>query len=363
MKKNIAILFAIFFIGFFYFKSMCSTIMPKEILLSSNELIKEIKPVKIRGYKVFNAGVLPIQEGYLFATRKRGESYCNTLWKKFFLQDNIKGLYIGELDKNFKEKNSTGTLYTSLLKDDGTEEQYIDPRLVKIDEQIFMIYCRQINRKTRAESEASLYLAKLEKLDEKWKIVSDVKLTFNQANEFYENKLVQRNFEKNWMPFSKDGKLYFVYLMEPEHIILEANIETGDTIICSRTDNPFPQAFNAPRGSTPAIFDEKSGEWITLYHFVYPSERKYTGRKTEAYFFGAYTFSNDNFMVTKRTNGPINGKNLYNNFHKIIFPTALIQEKDDFLIFYGDDDKTNKVARVSREDLMASLHHCEDKSM
>ena len=62
--------------------------------------------MQIKGYKAFNAGILPLDEGYLFVSRSRGDSFLDSLWKKYFLKRNIKGLIIGELDKNFKETNA-----------------------------------------------------------------------------------------------------------------------------------------------------------------------------------------------------------------------------------------------------------------
>ncbi|MCH9621831.1 MAG: hypothetical protein S4CHLAM20_12590 [Chlamydiia bacterium] len=360
MKFKILSLILIIVGIYVYIVSHAETILPNEPFAATLPVIEQIKPVQISGYKAFNAGVLPLENGeYLFASRKRAESAFASVWKRFFLKENVKGLVIGELDKNFKEKKNINTTYQATEKVEDRDIQYIDPRLMRIGDEIYMVYCQQINRDTRIESEAYLHFAKLEKRQGKWKIVSDKRIEFENNmdfEEFYQKGLVQKNFEKNWMPFCDNGEVFFVYLMEPDHVVLKLDLKTAKAKIYSREKNPFSKQFNDARGSTPAVFDEELGEWITLYHFVYPTERKITGRKTHAYFFGGYTFSKDKpYKVIRKTKGPLAGDTIYNNFQKIVFPTSLVRENDDYLIFYGDDDKTNKVARISRKKLLETM--------
>jgi len=336
------------------------TFMPKEPFDAKISIIREVKPVKIAGYKAFNAGVLALEnDGYLFASRKRADSMFGSLWKRFFLKENVKGLVIGELDKDFCEKPNIQTAFCGKRDANGEDIQYIDPRLIRVGKDIYMIYCRQINGVTREASEARLQLAKLKKINGQWKIVSDHRIHFNDENDFqdfYKKGLVQKNFEKNWMPFTENGDLFFIYLMEPEHVILKTELETGMVYIYSKSKNLFPKMFNDARGSTPAVFDEELGEWITLYHFCYPTTRKITGKKKNAYFFAGYTFSKESpYTVLRKSKGPIAGSTIYDNFFKIVFPTALIRDGDDYLVFYGDDDKSNSVARISRDDLINTM--------
>ncbi len=346
---------------YIFITSHAETIIPKVPYNQGVEIIKAIKPVHITGYKVFNAGILPLEEGYLFVSRRRGDSFLDSIWKKYFLQRNIKGLIIGELDKNFKETSQKKTEYRSLENQNQGEVQYIDARLVKVKEDIYMIYCRQKNSPDRINSFASLYLAKLEKINNLWNVTTDVPIFFEEGEEFYQKGLVQKGFEKNWMPFVKDGELFFVYLMEPEHVILKTDLSSGKATISYRSGNTFLSQLGQSRGSTPPVFDEELGEWITLYHYVYPTNRKITNKKVDAYFFEGYTFSKDPpYKVLRKSNGPIIGQSVYNNFHKIIFPTTLVREGDDYLIFYGDDDSTNKMARVPRNDLIASMEGVKD---
>jgi predicted GH43/DUF377 family glycosyl hydrolase len=339
-----------------FFAFNCETIVPEKPRLNQISIINERLPVKISGHKVFNAGILRLEDGYLYATRKRANSFLETFWKRYILKENIKGLCIGQLDSNFIQDSSSETTFCA---QEG-HIQYIDPRLIRVNNEIYMIYCSQINRSTRAASEAHLQLAKLEKTDDKWQIISDHRIHFDehsQFEQFYEKGLVQKNFEKNWMPFSDNGSLYFVYLMEPDHVVLKVDVNSGSAVYCSSSPNPFPPMFSDARRSTPAVFDEELGEWITLFHFCIPSKRKITNKKANAYFFAGYTFSKDApFNVLRKSKGPIAGSSLYENYYKIVFPTSLIRDGDDYLVFYGNDDLKNEVARISRKDLIESMN-------
>jgi predicted GH43/DUF377 family glycosyl hydrolase len=339
---------------FALFNSDSETILPLLASKSGINILKETRSLTLSGHKVFNASVLPLENGYLFATRKRGDSLFDYLWKRYFLRKNPKGLVIGELDIDFQEKSQVKTVFSSNSK--GCETvQYLDPRLIQAGEDIYMIYCRQVNRKTRSLSSAQQYLAKLEKKEAGWIIATDVPLTFDAGEEFYNKKLVQKNFEKNWMPFVEDGDLFFIYLIAPEHIVLKTDVQTGISTIYSRSTNNISCKGSGLRGSTPAVFDKELGEWITIYHFVCPT-KKDTGKKALAYFMGGYTYSkNYPYNILRMTEGPLMGDQIYQNGKKIVFPTSLIRDGDDYLIVYGSNDNANRLTRVSRKDLINSM--------
>jgi len=357
MIKKLGMIMGLFILGCFIGRPFTEAVLPPFPANQGVFILKDIKKLPFSGYKVFNAGVLKIDDHYLFATRKRGNSYLHTLWKRVVLKENIKGLYIGEMDCNFKEIGEA-TSYSHVGKE--KEIQYIDPRLLRVGEAIYMVYCRQQNGENRKTSKALLHLAKLEKISGKWQVIQDSPLVFEGGEAFYQKGLVERNFEKNWMPFSENGELFFIYLMEPDHIVLKADLQSGKVNLFSSSKNDFKKEINAPRGSTPAVYDEELGGYITCYHFVYPTQRKVLGKKVDAYFFGAYLFSKTPpFKILKRTKGPIIGKGFYDNFHKIIFPTSLIREGENYLVFYGNDDSSNKVATVSRKDLIDAMEEVE----
>lgn len=361
MKKiKFTLLLLLIIFGYIFIPARSETVFPDSILKDSISLFSDLKPVEIKGYRVYNTGALPIDDGYLYVTRKSGETLLGTVWRRFLCGENVRGLEIGELDSNFQEKNTPKTRYEKQEFLKGFPVQYIDARLLRIGQDIYMVYCKQasiLNKKSSSKSlyRAGLQLAKLEKLNGKWEVVSDVKISFDGREEFYEKNLVKRDFEKNWMPFSENGELYFVYLMDPEHIVLKADLETGEAKIHSRVQNSFAQDPHELRGSTPAVFDKELGEWITLYHFVVPTVKD-TGKEAPAYCVGGYTFSKDSpYKIIRKTKCSLIGDEFSNSRRKIVFPISLVRDGNDYLVFYGEDDKRNKVARVSRASLINSM--------
>ena len=270
------------------------------------QLLRILKQFIIKGYKVFNTGILPIDDGYLFVSRRSGKNLWEALKNKY-RDEYTKDLYIGELDKKYFLKNTPRAVFKSKDKD----WLFIDARLFRVGNDVYMVYCRQYKHH-KIKREAGLYLSKLEKKEGCWQPVTNIKLKYDFVAEFYEKNLVTENFEKNWMPFSSKGRLYFVYLIEPEHVILEANIQTGACEVVARTKNNFSKNLFSLRGSTPAVLDKELGEWITLYHYVLPSFRRITGKPRNAYFIGGYTFSEKKpFNILRKSIGPLVGKNFY----------------------------------------------------
>ena len=186
--------------------------LPEGIMNEEANLFSDIQQVKIDGYRVYNAGVLPLDDGYLYVTRKSGTSMLESIWRRFVLKKNVKVLEIGELDHNFSSKKGPKTWYKSHQIRKGHPIQYIDARLLYVGEEIYMVYCRADSFRVGADREACLHLAKLEKVDGKWEIASDKPLAFDGGEEFYEKGLVQRGFEKNWMAFFQRGRALFCLL-------------------------------------------------------------------------------------------------------------------------------------------------------
>jgi hypothetical protein len=171
------------------------------------------------------------------------------------------------------------------------------------------------------------------------------------------------HIEKNWTPFSIDGKLYTVYLSEPENVILEIDETTGICTLACRSKNTLMDKFSPVRGGSPPIFDEKLNEFISIFHVAYPGTRRYTSKMSPVYIAGGYCFKKDKpFEIVKKSRGPFYEKDLYNTRKKIVFPTAFIKKEDHYLMFYGEDDRKIKVAKINRDKFLLQMKSKKENS-
>lgn len=91
---------------------------------------------------------------------------------------------------------------------------------------------------------------------------------------------VKPRLEKNWIPFSNNGKIYYIYYLNP-HRILQFDFVTGSVSFVTQTEfnmNEFNQKnkFNLPThdirlSTTPALLSDKT--YLSTYH--YKSGRNY----------------------------------------------------------------------------------------
>ena len=243
-----------------------------------------------------------------------------------------------------------------------TIKKVSDPRLFRHNGEIYLLFCDNTKRANIDLINPGVQtLAKLVKKDDSWEVEDLVELSFPGAEEFYKKKLVQKNIEKNWMPFSLEGKLYVIYLLEPEKIVIEVNVKTGHCKLASRSENGLIDKFSPLRGGTPPIYDEELGEFITIYHVAFPGTHKFTNLERRIYIAGAYCFTKDHpFRMTKKSIGPFYEKNIYNTRKKIIFPTGLVKKGNDLLMFYGEDDYRMRVARINRDKLLSKMKRIND---
>ena len=255
---------------------------------------------------------------------------------------------ITEIDKNF---NQIGDLVEIIPAKHERFSKVTDPRLFKHNDQIYIIFSDH----THGGSVQTL--AKIIKENGVWEVKDIIPLSFSDADQFYNAGVVSRGIEKNWMPFSFDGDIYFIYSLEPEVVVVKLDISNGNCQLVSKTENSLLDKFSPLRGGSPLIFDKRLGEFICLYHIAFPGYHRCTNIVKKVYIGGACTFSeNFPFKMESKSLAPFFSESLYkNNRKKIIFPTALIEEGEHYLMFYGEDDHKTKVAIINRDQLISSL--------
>ncbi len=362
--KRIIILTLFLLTGGYFILFHKAKSLPKEVWQEGISVIEEIKEVGIRGFKIFNPGVIDLKDRYLVVYRERAFSFFEYIINAIFHSkyENRKNiLKITEIDQNFQEICPSKQL---LPRKGDFLKKVSDPRLFHHNREIYLIFCDNSNpKKIKMRNVGSQMLCKLVKKDSSWEIENLVELCFPGAFEFYEKKLVMEHIEKNWTPFSIDGKLYTVYLSEPENVILEIDETTGICTLACRSKNTLMDKFSPVRGGSPPIFDEKLNEFISIFHVAYPGTRRYTSKMSPVYIAGGYCFKKDKpFEIVKKSRGPFYEKDLYNTRKKIVFPTAFIKKEDHYLMFYGEDDRKIKVAKINRDKFLLQMKSKKENS-
>ena len=147
--------------------------------------------------------------------------------------------------------------------------------------------------------------------------------------------------EKNWMPFSYKNELFIIYKTSPFEIV---KLDTTTFQLTSEKSNPNSFSWVDPyiSGSTPAI--DYKGEKLTFIHsFERTKSVLWKHLQTSIYTFGAFTFSNDPFAITKYTETPLGFPYFYKpnyNKSKLLFPSDLVklsEEKALLTLGIGDE--------------------------
>lgn len=161
------------------------------------------------------------------------------------------------------------------------------------------------------------------------------------------------NREKNWSPFSFDGKLHYIYSDYPR------------IIICPDGGLWMPKQglqwdFGAIRGGTPAVRWEN--DYITFFHSSLEFFNPDANETRRVYYVGAYTFSaSPPFSARKVTEIPLIKAVPYRNHVErpaisyVVFPTGVIEEKDHFVVSYGCNDYCTRITRISKTLLKGML--------
>jgi hypothetical protein len=177
--------------------------------------------------------------------------------------------------------------------------------------------------------------------------------------------------EKNWVPFIHDDSIHFFYSINPPVVLrmiadlpddeLGADIRTEFVSAAGNASVRWPWGFMS--GGTPAVYDATLGGYIALFHSWFNHESERTGDPFRCYYvMGLCVFAaQPPFSIQLMTHAPLVGRDFYdeskeNTVNKrIIFPVGLIVLSDAYLVSYGKDDKSMRVARFDRRKLLDSL--------
>lgn len=148
--------------------------------------------------------------------------------------------------------------------------------------------------------------------------------------------------EKNWVLFERDGVLHCLYKLDPLTIFAKA--ENGAWRLVKETDNGWSiQLANTLSNSANLIpFD---GGYLGFWHTIA------SGRYVQ----GAFLLDHD-LAIQSRTGVLLDGRDVLDGFKPgVIYVSALVEDGDRILAFYGEGDAHTGVAIFDRAELADEL--------
>ena len=215
-----------------------------------------------------------------------------------------------------------------------------DPRLIVYKGQLVCVY------NDLKMGQRRMHLAFLKKEGNSYQVEKIQSLTKEE---------VQKNTEKNWVPFVHDDKLFFLYETNP-WTVLEYH-EDGHCTIFTKKELLIPGETPKLSGGSPAI--KCNGEYVGFFHIRSGITRSYISWNRYVYFVGAYAFdSKPPFLLKRMTVKPLSYKGAYHllkNPKKILYPVGVLDKGEDLFVSMGVNDDRTEVVRVSKEALFCSM--------
>lgn len=260
--------------------------------------------------------------------------------KRTEIEDHLAlGYYSNATAFNFQESH---TILTVAEQGNQYYTGVYDPRLFEYKKQLYIIFDKPIpiiasvRANPRKTLKRGMYIAKLN-ADRTGKLRPEEPLFLYTAN--------QEAVEKNWGPLIHKGKLYFIYSLSPELIVLEANLATGECTEVSRTKNTVsPAGYGHIRGGTQYIpIDDNN--YITMAHAtVFTTQSAGKQGQKRAYFLMPHIISvvNNKFIVSHGVQSPILANITPRNhdyYAQVIFPGGLIDKDGEYQVLAGVNDQ------------------------
>jgi len=307
----------------------------------AQQIVKRTKRIDLVDFpESFNPSIFKVKEGYLFSFR-----YCPNRYQESWLS------FIGVvlLNENF-EPISSPQLLNTRYKNSKVPSQSEDARLFSYRGRVFLIYNDNTETISTVTERRHLFMAELHYKDGQFSLSTPLKL-------IYEDKYNVSFWQKNWVPFEWNQKLFLTYTINP-HEVIYPNLKNGACYPCYETFAPLEWDLGPLRGSTPPQLVD--GEYLAFFHsgaFI-ASDASY-GQEMWHYFMGAYTFSKDPpFALTKFTPLPIVGEGFYTpswHIKRVIFPGGFVVDGSSIYVAYGKDDYEMWIAELDKEALTRAL--------
>lgn len=191
--------------------------------------------------------------------------------------------------------------------------------------------------------------AKLRLTGKRWSVVEEWQPVFGDNTGFKK--------EKNWVFFEHENELYFVYAMDPNHIVCKVE---GNRVVKEYSTVGPQWQWGHQRGGTPPV-DLGDGRMLSIFHSSIPTEEP---PHFVRYYAAAYTFEKKPpFRVLQVSMQPIlagseeDGHRVDPRYTEgwkpyVVFPCGLVPNNGGWLVSLGINDWQSAVAKVNESQLL-----------
>ena len=312
-------------------------------LSSGKQIITDLKHLEFPDFPgTHNPSLIQNDQGFLL-TFRYSPDLNNAPWISYI------GLVQFDLSLN---PVSTPYLLNTRRENSKTPSQAEDARLFSYRNRLFVIYNDNIEVVHPSYGDRrDMFIAELIWTNDHYELSTPLKL-------YYEAEYSRQLWQKNWIPFEYEGKLFFSYTINP-HLVLYPNLMTGACYSFYDTDFPSQWQFGKLRGSSQAQLMD--GEYFAFFHssICDASEASFNNELWH-YFMGAYTFSaKPPFQITSMTPRPLVTEGMYtrsyNKKKKVVFPGGFAVVGPFIYLAYGKDDCEIWIMTIDKEALKKAM--------
>lgn len=307
----------------------------------TQEPILETRKLTLSQYpNAYNPSLIPWKEGYLLSFRYRKKNRAKKLDR---LRPDHSYIGLVKLDQNFNILEETAQLLDTRTESDTLSQFAEDARLLRVDDRIILVF--NDLQPGLIHGTCAMYLGELIENNSKFELKAPaVHLKYAHAIKF----------EKNWTPFTSQGKLYLVYYADQPRIILEVDEKTGECKEVDSSETSLGWNWGKVRGGTPAY--PVKDQFITFFHSVVssPCFNNKAEKSGLNYVMGIYTFdSTPPFSLRQLLPLPLGELEIYqeNNHRKFVFPGGAHIEEDKIHMVWGKNDKEIYLTTYDKERL------------
>lgn len=314
----------------------------EELLVKGRKIVLNTKRIYLHDYPdAQNPSIIKTDEGFLLVFR-----YCPDRWN----QPWISLIGVARLNEAF-DLIGQPEILTTRGRYSRTPSQSEDPRIFTYRGKNYIIYNDNVEVFDPCLADRrDMFMVQLYENDHHFKLSPPIKL-----HHVEKYRLV--NWQKNWVPFEYDKKLFFNYSIHP-HEVVTPDLTSGTCYTAFNTQPSIKWVYGTLRGSTPPVLVD--GEYLSFFHSGMPftSESSYN-QEMWHYFMGAYTFSAvPPFNMTAMTPEPIVTDSFYTQgtyYKRVIFPGGFVVSGSKIYLAYGKDDTEMWIATLDLAELKKAM--------